>query len=78
VEIFNDIKNIITEELFVEQYEVKEDTNLKIDLDTDHIERDSIFKKIEEKFSVIISSSDLKTLNTVNDIIVFIENKKAA
>lgn len=70
------IFNILKEEIKKEFHkDVKIDTNFK-DVGIDSIDLLNFVIKIEERFSISFSDSELLELFTVNDVVKLIEKKK--
>lgn len=69
------IKKIIAEVLDVEIEDVKEDAHIMDDLDADSIAVMEIVMELEEELNVEVPTEDILKLNTVGDIVAYIEKK---
>lgn len=68
----NEIIKIIEETLGVKG--VTENTNLINDLEVESLDLVDLISAFEEKYNIEIPDSDIKTFQTVKDIINYIEN----
>lgn len=71
--IFENIRNIIIEQLQVEEDEVTMDTNLMKDLSADSLDAVEIITAIEEEYGLEISDEDAETFQTVGDLVKYVE-----
>jgi len=72
----SEVSKIIAEKLEVNIKEVKEDSNLIADLGMESLDLVDLVVAFEEKYKVSIDDKDFKKLQTVKDIVDYIENKK--
>ena len=73
--IFDKIKDIIVEQLQVEESEVTMDTNLMKDLSADSLDAVEIIMAIEDEYGIAftdedLASSDIKIVGKIIDLIV--------
>ncbi|KAI4840449.1 acyl carrier protein [Plasmodium brasilianum] len=73
---FDDIKQIISKQLSVEEDKIQTDSNFTKDLGADSLDLVELIMALEEKFSITISDQDALKINTVQDAIDFIEKNK--
>ncbi|GAW79522.1 acyl carrier protein [Plasmodium gonderi] len=73
---FDDIKQIISKQLSVEEDKIKVESNFTKDLGADSLDLVELIMALEEKFSITISDQDALKINTVQDAIDFIEKNK--
>ena len=73
--IFDKIKEIIIEQLQVEESEVTMDTNLMKDLSADSLDAVEIIMAIEDEFDIEVPDEDAEKFQTVSDIIGYVEAK---
>ena len=71
--IFDEIKDIIIDQLQVEESEVTMDTNLMKDLSADSLDAVEIIMAIEEEYGIEIPDEDAETFQTVGEYVE--ENK---
>ena len=76
--VFDGVKKIIAETLEVDVKEVKEDSNLIADLRMESLDLVDLVVAFEEKYEITIDDKDFKKLQTVKDIVTYIEKKKGA
>ena len=74
--IFDEIKDIIIEQLQVEVSEVTMDTNLMKDLSADSLDAVEIIMAIEEEYGIEIPDEDAETFQTVGDLVKYVEENK--
>ena len=74
--IFDEIKDIIIDQLQVEQSEVTMDTNLMKDLSADSLDAVEIIMAIEEEYGIEIPDEDAETFQTVGDLVKYVEENK--
>jgi acyl carrier protein len=70
------IKEIVAEQLGVDAAELKEETNLKEDLNADSLDLFQIIMSLEEEFSIEIPTEDTENISTIGDIETYIASKK--
>lgn len=75
--MFEKIAEILEEELDVEKEDIKLDSKIKDDLGADSLDLFELINKIEDEFGITIDEEDYAKLVVVEDIIKYIENKKA-
>ena len=75
MDLFEEIKQIVSEQLGVKPEEVKPTASFKDDLGADSLDAVELIMALEEKFSIEISDIDAEMMLTVNDVIKYIEEK---
>ena len=75
--VFDKIKEIIVEQLGVEEEEVTLTTHLMKDLEADSISAVEIVMAIEEAFGIEVSDEDAEKFQTVGDIVKYVEEQTA-
>ena len=73
--IFDEIKDIIIDQLQVDESEVTMDTNLMKDLSADSLAVE-IIMAIEEEYGIEIPDEDAETFQTVGDLVRYVEENK--
>ena len=76
--VLESVKKIIAETLELDVKDIKEDSNLIADLGMESLDLVDLVVAFEDKYNVTIEDKDVKTLQTVKDIVTYIENKKEA
>lgn len=69
----NKVINLIAETLDVDKGKLNEKTNLVEDLDVESLDLVDLVGAFEEEFGVVIQDKDIKGLQTVGDIVEYIE-----
>ncbi|PIZ33423.1 MAG: acyl carrier protein [Alphaproteobacteria bacterium CG_4_10_14_0_8_um_filter_37_21] len=77
-DISDKVKAIVVEALSVEADQVTLSSNLVDDLGADSLARVELVMQIEEEFDIEISDSDSEKILTVQAIIDYVNQKKAA
>lgn len=73
--VFDKIKDIIVEQLDVEEDAVTMEASITEDLGADSLDVVDLVMSIEESFDVEIPDEEVENIKTVGDIIKYIENK---
>jgi acyl carrier protein len=73
--MFEKIKELIVEEIGVEEDQVTLEASFKDDLEVDSLDLFEMVMTLEEEFDVEIPSEDLEQINTVGDLVKYLENK---
>ena len=74
--IFDKIKVIIIDQLQVEESDVAMDTNLMKDLSADSLDAVEIIMAIEDEFGIEIPDEDAENIQTVGDLVKYVEENK--
>lgn len=69
------MKEIIADQLGVNEDEVTLEASFKEDLDADSLDLFELVMALEEEYDVEIPSDDLAELNTVGDVINYLKDK---
>lgn len=73
--VFDKIKDIIVEQLDVEEDAVTMEVSITDDLGADSLDVVDLVMSIEESFDVEIPDEEVENIKTVGDIVKYIENK---
>lgn len=73
--VFDKIKDIIVEQLDVEEDAVTMEASITEDLGADSLDVVDLVMSIEESFDVDIPDEEVENIKTVGDIVKYIENK---
>ena len=71
--VFDKIKEIIMDQLQVEESMVTMDTNLMKDLEADSLDAVEIIMGIEEEFGIEIPDEEAEKIATVADLVRYVE-----
>lgn len=74
---FEKVKEIIVDQLGVEEEEVKLEASFKEDLDADSLDLFEIVTALEEEFDIEIPTEDLQSIKTVKNAVDYIEKQNA-
>ncbi len=74
--MFEEIKTIVAENLGVEEDEITMESSFKDDLKADSLDLFEMVMALEETYGIEIPTDDLGQLETVADVISYIESHK--
>lgn len=69
------IKEIVADQLGIDEDDIKLESNFKEDLEADSLDLFELVMALEEEYGVEIPSEGLEKIATVNDIIEYLKNK---
>ena len=75
--VFEKVKNVIVEQLGIDEVEVTMESNLTDDLGVDSLEIFEIVMSLEEAFEIEIPNEDIENIKDVKGIVKYIEAKIA-
>jgi len=75
--IFDEIKEIIVDELNISPEKITLEANLAEDLGADSLDAVEVIMDIEDKYGVKIDDETAKSLKTVKDLVNYIETHQA-
>lgn len=73
-DVFADVKEIIVEQLGVSADKVTPDARFREDLEADSLDIVELIMAFEDKFGGEISDEDAQNIETVGDVVKFIES----
>ncbi len=73
--VFEKVKNVIVEQLGIDEAEVKMEANFTDDLGIDSLEIFEIVMSLEEAFEIEIPNEDIENIKDVKGIVTYIEEK---
>lgn len=74
-EIFDKLKELVVDQLGVEEDEVTMEASMQDDLGADSLDLVDLVMSIEEEFGVKVADEDLENIKTVGDIVNYIEDR---
>lgn len=74
--VFDDVVDVVVEQLSVPKENVKMESNIIEDLGADSLDVVELVMALEEKFDVEIPDSDAEKLKTIADVVTFVEGLK--
>ena len=75
--LFDEVKEIVVEQLNANPDEVKEDSKFVEDLGADSLDVVELVMALEEKFGIEIPDEDAEKIQTVGDAVKYIEEHKS-
>jgi len=72
---FDKIKEIIAEQLSVDEDAIKMDTHLMKDLEADSLDAVEIIMAIEDEFGIEVPDEDAEKFQIVSDIVGYVETR---
>ncbi|MBD2483880.1 acyl carrier protein [Planktothrix sp. FACHB-1365] len=75
--LFEKVKEIVKEQLDVEEDKITPEANFIDDLGADSLDKEKLVMALEEKFEVEIPDEDAENLNTVQDVVNYIKKNAA-
>ena len=73
--LLDDIKEVVVEQLSVSADEVKEDAKFVEDLGADSLDVVELVMALEEKFDIEIPDDEAEKIQTVANVVAYIESK---
>ncbi len=73
--LLDDIKEVVVEQLSVNADEIKEDSKFVEDLGADSLDVVELVMALEEKFDIEIPDDEAEKIQTVSDVLTYIESK---
>ena len=77
MDIFEQVKKILCDQLDLEEEQVNEDSEVIDDLGADSLDIVDLVMTLEEEFDTEIPDEDIGNLKTVGDIVKYIEDRVA-
>ena len=74
-EIFDKLKELVVDQLGVEEDEVTMEATMQDDLGADSLDLVDLVMSVEEEFGVKVADEDLENITTVGDIVNYIEER---
>lgn len=71
------VKKIVVDRLGVNEADVKPEASFKDDLDADSLDIVELVMELEDEFNLEISDEDAEKIQTVGDVVTYIENHKS-
>ena len=74
-EIFDKLKELVVDQLGVEEDELTMEASMQDDLGADSLDLVDLVMSVEEEFGVKVADEDLENIKTVGDIVNYIEDR---
>ena len=75
-EVFDRVKEIIVEQLDVEESQITMEASFRDDLEADSLDVVELVMELEDEFDLEIADEEAENINTVGDAVNFIENNQ--
>ena len=73
--MFEEIKNMLAEQLGVSADSINEETSFKDVLGADSLDLFEVIMALEEKYEIEIPTEDLEKMTTVGSVLTYLKNK---
>ena len=77
MELFNKVAEVVAEQLEIEVNSIKPESKFTEDLGADSLDVVEMIMALEEKFEIEIPDSDAEKIQTVQDVVDYIEKAKS-
>ncbi|GGL44273.1 acyl carrier protein [Sporolactobacillus putidus] len=76
-DVLERVKKIVVDRLGVDEADVKPEASFKEDLDADSLDIVELVMELEDEFNLEISDEDAEKIQTVGDVITYIQSHKS-
>lgn len=74
MEIFRKIKDIISDELNIDEAKITKEANIREDLGADSLDAVEVIMALEDEFGITIDDDTAQGFKTVGDLVDYVEN----
>ncbi len=75
-EIYEQVKNVLTEQLGIDEGQITEEASFQEDLDADSLDLVELIMELEDQFGVKISDEDAQGIQTVGQAVDYISARQ--
>ena len=77
-EIYEQVKEVLVEQLGIEEGEITEEASFQEDLDADSLDLVELIMELEEQFGMEIPDEEVEKITTVEEAVDYVDQHRAA